>query len=114
MAQILSIRGYSKSTGKEILYLEPFWWKHQQFSDHSLVKEIIEEGFYDFEATLSPQHLREMHELFLINLDNDLYKTDHWRKLVRERVAALDWATGEGANEFSHFIAGSYEWDSGM
>ncbi len=114
MASVLSVRGYSKADGKETLYLEPFWWKNKEFRENPLVKEIVEGGFADYEATLSAEELRQMHEHFKPYVFDEWYKTEGWQKLIKERVGALDWATGEGANEFSHFIAGLYEWDSGM
>jgi len=114
MAYVLSIRGFSKADGKESFYLEPFWWRQQEFTENPLVNKIVEGGFLDYEANLSAEQLLEMHEDFKPYLTEDWYKTEEWQKLLSERIGTLDWATGEGAEEFSHFIAGLYEWSSGM
>lgn len=114
MAYVLTIRGFSKSDGKEQFYLEPFWWNSQEFTDHPLVKEIDDLGFLDYEARLSPAELRQMHEQFKLPADDDRYQSEFYQQTIRERMADLDWATGDGASQFSHFIAGLYEWSSGM
>ena len=114
MAYVLSITGYSKTDGKESFYLEPFWWRQQEFTEDPLVKKIVEGGFLDYEANLSAEELLEMHTHYKPYLSDDWYQTEGWQKLIKERVGALEWATNEGANEFSHFIVGLYAWDSGM
>jgi hypothetical protein len=113
-AYVLSTRGYSKTDCKESFYLELFWWREQEFTEDPLIKKIVEGGFLDYEAKLSAEELLEMHEDFKPYLRDDWYKTEEWQKLLKKRVGVLHWATGEGAEEFSHFIVGLYEWSSGM
>lgn len=114
MGYVLSIRGYSKNDGKQIFYLEPFWWKNKEFKENPLVKEVTDEGFLDYEATLSAAELREMHEYFKPYVKDDWYQTEKWQEMINRRLKELDWATNEGINEFSHFIVGLYDWSSGM
>jgi hypothetical protein len=114
MAYVLTIRGFSKTDGRELFYVEPFWWKNDEFTKDSRVKEVTDEGFDDYEANLSAEELRQIHEKFKPYADDDWYKTGISQNLIKQRMEALDFVTGEGADQFSHFIAGLYEWDSGM
>ena len=33
MAYVLSVKGFSKTDGKELFYIEPFWWKRNEFTE---------------------------------------------------------------------------------
>ena len=114
MAYVLTIRGYSKADGKEAFYAEPFWWKDQEFKQDPRVKAVSDGVFLDYEAELSAEELGELHEHFKPYADNTRYDTELWQKLLKERLEALDRATKDGASQFSHFVAGLYEWSSGL
>lgn len=113
MGHVLSVRGFSKIDGKQMFYLEPFWWKWNEFKSEPTVKEVLDAFYLDYEATLSPEELRQIHERFKQHAQ-DNYQTEERQNLLKTRIDELDWATGDGASQFSYFIAGLYEWDSGM
>ena len=60
----MTIRGYSKTDGKELLYLEQFWRSNKEFKEDPRVNEVVEGGFLGYEENLSAEAVRQMHEHF--------------------------------------------------
>jgi hypothetical protein len=114
MAYMFAVKGYSKTDGKEILHVEPFWWNKKELRDDPRLKEIDEDGFLDYEAKLSADELRELRERYAPLANEKHYQDDLSQRMIRERIEQIDWAVKEEADKFSHFTFGFYEWDSGM
>ncbi len=114
MAYILVLKGYSKTDGKESLHIEPTWWRNQEMYNDPRLKEIVDGGFLDYEAKLSVEEARQMHEHFK-PLAADKYNTEEgWQRIAQPRLEALDSAFYEQTDEFSHFVVGLYDFSSGM
>jgi len=114
MAYMFAVKGYSKTDGKEILHLEPFWWNRKELRDDPRLKEIVEGGFADYEAKLSADELRELRDRYTSRANEQKNESELSQRMIHDRSEQLDWAIEEGADNFSHFTLGFYEWDSGM
>ena len=114
MAYMLAVKGYSKTTGERLLYIEPSWWRQVEIKQDPRLKEVVEDGILDYEAKLSVDEMREMHEYFKPSATTGFYATENWQKSIQPKLTALDSALTERADEFSHFIVGLYDWSSGL
>ena len=90
------------------------WWKNNEIREDPRIKEIVDGGYADYEATLSVEELRQMHEHFKPYAASGVYADERWQQVIEPRLSELETVFIDRADEFSHFVVGLYDWSSGM
>ncbi len=95
--------------------MEPRWWDADQLrTDERFVKSNETGSYFDHDADLSVEEMREIHERFRKITSAGLYKHGQWREIIQPMLKELDEALYSGATDYSHFHIRVFEWESGL
>jgi hypothetical protein len=114
MASMFCVKGFRKDDPKQAAFhVEPIWWPRDEIRKDP---RMISEGtmFDDYEARLTGDEARELHERYRHSEVPEKFSDEHWRKVIQPRLRTLDSALIQNPDEYSHFLIAIYEWDSGM
>jgi hypothetical protein len=115
MAFSTRLTGYSKQDGSVLLRMEPPWWNVQLLRKDPRLTESNETGGYrDYDADLSLEEARELHERFKPAAMQGIYQYEGWQQIIQPMLIELDLAFSQRAAEFSHFHVCVFEWESGL
>lgn len=115
MAFLVRVIGYSKETKEPSFEMEPPWWPDRELREDSKFQSSNTSGGYlDYVAHLSVEEARAMHERFRPIATQGVYEYSGWQKVIRPMLDELDLVFGSRAQEFSHFLVGVFEWESGL
>ena len=115
MAFFVRVIGYSKETKEPSFKMEPPWWSDRELREDSRFQASNAAGGYlDYDADLSVEDAREMHERFKPRATAGVYEYSGWQEIIRPMLHELDLVFGSRAHEFSHFHVGVFEWESGL
>jgi hypothetical protein len=114
MAFSVRITGYSKATKEPLLEMEPAWWPVDELKNDSRLRASDAHGYLDYDADLSVEEARELHERYKPAATQGVYDYGPWQKLIQPMLKELDLALGPWAPEFSHFHVHVFEWESGL
>ncbi len=109
------IIGYSKETQEPSFEMEPPWWpKSDLMVDPRFRVSNDTGGYLDYDADLSVEEAREMHEQFKPEATRGVYEYSGWQKLIQPMLKELDLIFVARTHEFSHFRVNVFEWESGL
>jgi hypothetical protein len=115
MAFSVQVFGYSRATGEKALELELRWWVPGMLWDDPRFIHSNDTGSYsDYDADLSVEEMRELHERFLPAATSGVFEHPHWQAVLQPKLRRLHDALYERADEFSHFRVNVFEWESGL
>ena len=114
MAFSVRITGISRETGEAMFELEPSWWDTAVLMrDHRFIQSEQTRGYQDYDADLSVDETRSLHEQFLPKATAGAFGHCGWPEIIQRQVAALN-AALRADDEFSHFHISVFEWESGL
>ena len=113
MAFSVKIQGIAKKKGKVLLSMEPSWWDTHKFINDDRFMESKEGGYLDYDADVSIEEMREIHEKFRPEANRLISGSVEWQKVIQPKLKELDDALYSRADEYSHFYMNVFEWESG-
>ena len=115
MAFAVLITGYSKDAGQVLLKVEPPWWYADQLRNDDRFAHTNETGSYsDYDADVSLEEMREIHEEFRLAATTGVYENHEWQARIQPMLKELDEALSAGSDAYSHFHICVFEWESGL
>ncbi len=114
MAFSVRITGYLKATGAPAFELEPPWWPERALRQDARFQDSVADGYLDYDADLSIEATRELHERFRPAATQGGFAYSGWQAQIQPMLAALDHVLGARASEFARFHVYVFEWESGL
>jgi hypothetical protein len=111
----VKITGYSETEGQMLMMMEPHWWDAEELVKDKRFVECDKRKFYrDYEADLSLDEVRELHERYKGNVTT-LQKFLCFRfKKLSSPCQKLYGALFRSDQNISHFHINVFEWESGL
>ena len=114
MAFSVRIKGITKEGGVSFT-LEPSWWDANELKRDDRFTVTNDTGSYDdYDADLSVEETRALHEQFREATVSGIYGVEGWQSRIRPILDVLDEALEVGNNKYSHFHVTVFEWESGL
>jgi hypothetical protein len=86
------------------LELSPSWWDKEALrNDPRFIESDPRSGYLDYDADLSLDEVRELHERFREEASTGFFGKDGWREHTEATMRELDEALYERGDEFSSF-----------
>ena len=105
MAFSVKIIGFPKIKGQDNFEIKPYWWnEYQLMNDKRFTESNFYPGYLDFDAALSIDEMRELHERY----------RDSGKKYYQSEFELLNTVLYEQSDQFSDFQITIKEWESGM
>ena len=110
MAFSVKIKGFAKDSKKILLEMEPPWWDTNQLKkDNRFVISNDTGSYFDYDADVSVEEMKEIHERFRPASNSGVFKCDDWQPMIND----LDKALYSDSANYSHFHINVFEWESG-
>lgn len=115
MAFSVRIVGFSKGAGKVLLEMEPQWWDADQLQeDDRFIASNDTGSYFDFDADMSVEEMKEIHERFRPAATSGVFENDEWQEIIQPKLKNLDEALYSSSGNYSHFHINVFEWESGL
>lgn len=115
MAHSVKATGVSTHTGALLLEMELPWWDADQLVEDdrfAISKEAV--GYLDYDAELTVDEMRMLHERFRLAATSGVFAFDEWQKVLQPRLEALDQILYAHTDAPAVFHVSVFEWDSGL
>jgi hypothetical protein len=111
----VKVKGKSKDGAHALLDIEPPWWDAVQLrEDARFIETCNTPGYLDYEADVSLEEMREVHERYRHAATTDVYEYDKWQEIIRPMMLELDKALYSQFDEYLNFHITIFEWESGL
>jgi hypothetical protein len=97
-----------------ILTVEPSWWDDKSLRADPRFARSETDGYLDYDADLSVEGMRLLHESQLPNASSGVYAEKSWRHIIHCELAVLHAALHDDPGEYSRFHVRVFEWESGL
>ncbi len=114
MTFAVRITGYLKETGAPAFEMEPSWWPERELRQDARFQASAADGYLDYDADLSVEATRELHERFKSRATQGGFAYSGWQAQIQPMLVALDHVLGARAPEFARFHVHVFEWESGL
>ena len=114
MAFSVRFTGYTQGVKSKLLDLEIPWWDVDALREDSRFVVSNQGGYWDYNANLSCEEARALHEQFKPRATRGVYEYGGWQKIIQPMLKELDSAFALPKSHFSHFHVSVFEWESGL
>lgn len=113
MALGIKVTGYVGD--RCVLNVEPRWWDADTLTKDPRFTGSNDTGSYpDWDADLTVEELRELHERYRPKASSGIYGFPEWQRRIAPDVAAIDSVLAGEKGELSGFHVLVFTWDSGL
>ena len=114
MAFSVKIEGIAKKKGKVLLNMEPPWWDESNLINDERFVKSNEGGYLDYDADVSLEEMREMHDRFRSAATRGVYACEEWQEIIQPMLREIEEALYIFGGLYSHFHINVFEWESGL
>jgi hypothetical protein len=105
--------GFAVTTGEALLSCEPPWWNARRLARDPRFQESNDTGSYrDYDADLSIEEMRELHEKFRPITNSGIFGQNAWQEKIEPMIRQLYEALYLKPDRYSHFHIHLYEWET--
>jgi hypothetical protein len=109
----VKIIGYA-GAGKQIFDMEPPWWDQAELRQDPRMRKTVSDGYLDYDAELSTQEARDLHEHFRPRATRGAFADEAWQEIIQPMLRQLDAYLGRKPEHLSHCRIHVFEWESGL
>ena len=113
MAFSVRVTGYAPA-GEQLFDLEPPWWDQAELRQDPRMRSTVSDGYLDYDAELSAQEARDLHEHFRPRTARGAFADGDWQDSFSRCCASLMRILGESMSHLSHCRIHVFEWESGL
>lgn len=114
-ARSVIIKLYSGIRLEPALIVEPRWWNAEELCRDPRFVESNETGsYFDWEATLSIDEFKMLHERYRHAAQSGLFMLPDWQRVIGPMIQVLDAALAGGIGTITKIEVSVFEWESGL
>jgi hypothetical protein len=114
MAFAVRITGCGDDGAGPSFEMQPPWWPANALREDPRFRASVSDGYLDYDAVLSAEEIRALHDRFRPGATAGVYAWDDWQEIIRPLIAELDAALDPQAHQHAYFHVRVFEWESGL
>lgn len=114
MAFAVRITGCGDDEAGPAFEMEPPWWPANVLREDPRFRASVSDGYLDYDAVLSAEELRALHDRFRPRATAGVYAWADWQVIIRPMVEALEAALDPQTRRHACFHVRVFEWESGL
>jgi hypothetical protein len=114
VAFAVRIIGFTDGGAELTFEMAPPWWPERELREDPRFRASISDGYLDYDADLSVEETRDLHERFKGRATQGVYAFASWQAIIQPMIGELDRILAAPVAHRPRFHMCVFEWESGL